>query len=178
MIETTLGIARSYKMTVGMRSAWISSCQTYRYALTRELQGRGDPMVFVMLNPSTADALKDDPTIRRCIGFANREGASRLIVLNLFAFRSPSPDRLFSVDKDTQIGPDNDETLRYSVRGVRRIVCAWGADNRARLRAVHVERMLRSAGAELVCLGKTGNGMPRHPLYVKSDQPLVPYKGS
>lgn len=173
--------SRSYNMLAGMRGAIISDCGTYRYLLSRVLQGHGDPLVFIMLNPSTADAMQDDPTIRRCVGFANREGASAMVVINLYAFRATEPQCMFIEERlgVDIVGPQNNEMIRKVVGWpASRVVCAWGAAHHAMLRAREVERILRERGAELVCLGTTGKGMPRHPLYVKSDQPLVPYTGS
>jgi hypothetical protein len=169
------------RIVSGTRAAVLSKCGNYRYVLMRQLQGMGPPMVFCMLNPSTADHANDDPTIRRCIGFANREGASALAVINLFAFRSTNPYDLLADGMDP-VGPENDEAIRGVLRTMnRRVVCAWGASLSAecfvRSRAISVERMLRATGAELVCLGTTARGLPRHPLYVKADQPLVPYNG-
>lgn len=174
----TLAQRRSYNMLNGTRGAVMSEDGTYRYMLVRWLQGHGPAMVFLMLNPSTADANADDPTIRRCIGFANREGARSLVVINLFAFRSTKPDLMFSVP-EYNVGPENDNYIRRIAQLTpgKRIVCAWGADKRAELRAIHVRRILQEAGAEVLCLGVTAKGMPRHPLYVPAGQPLVPYRG-
>lgn len=110
------------------RAAVISACGAYRYSLTRKWSDA--PLLsFVMLNPSTADAKEDDPTIRRCIGFARREGAGGLIVANLYALRSPSPEALWSARNP--IGPENLQTLAgLAAQAVDQsfpIVCAWGA---------------------------------------------------
>jgi hypothetical protein len=151
----------------------------YRYLLTRELDGFNPPLVFCMLNPSTANATDNDPTIRRCIGFANREHACSLIVVNLYAFRATNPADLPILNDPfgwCPIGPENDYAIRSAANGAKRMVCAWGA-NADRKRVKHVCTMLRHLGVDLVCLGTTKHGHPRHPLYVKADQPLVHYSG-
>ena len=131
------------------RAAVISKCGAYRYSLTRKWSDA--PLLsFVMLNPSTADAKEDDPTIRRCIGFARREGAGGLIVANLYALRSPSPEALWSA-RDP-IGPENLQTLAgLAAQAVDQsfpIVCAWGAHARKRSnrrRAADVSRIGRAS---------------------------------
>jgi hypothetical protein len=154
------------------KAAAISACGAYRYSLTRKWSGA--PLLpFVMLNPSTADAEEDDPTIRRCIGFARREGAGGLIVANLYALRSPAPEALWSA-RDP-IGPKNRRTLvglaAQAVAQSLPIICAWGA--LARQDQIHgALRMFHASGARLACLGRTQRGAPRHPLYVRADQPL------
>ena len=157
-------------------AATLSPCERYRYSLSRSW-GTGPLMGFVMLNPSTADAEMDDPTIRRCLGFARREGAGGIMVGNLFAWRSTSPAALYRTADI--IGPRNDTTLRDIATTARvngaPVVCAWGAHEAARTRATRVLSLLRDQGAILMCLGMTRDGSPRHPLYVRGDQPLVAF---
>ncbi|HEY8214268.1 MAG TPA: DUF1643 domain-containing protein [Methylocystis sp.] len=154
------------------RAAEISKCGAYRYRLTRRW-GDAPPLPFVMLNPSNANAIDDDPTIRRCIGFARREGWGGLIVANLYALRSPSPEALWSAGDP--IGPKNRRTLvslaAQAFDQSAPIVCAWGALARQD-QIDEAIRMFEAAGARLACLGRTRNGAPRHPLYVRADQPL------
>jgi hypothetical protein len=166
-----------------MNAAVISPCGTYRYTLTRAipcaLQGVR-PCLFVMLNPSVADANVDDPTIRRCIGFAKSWQCTSLTVVNLFALRATDP-RSLKTHADPH-GPDNVSHLLKQIMAHRIgvIVAAWGSNPMASPRAfestdvLHME--LRNAGAK--CLGITKDGSPRHPLYVKSDQPLIPWIGT
>lgn len=155
-------------------AAKISLCGRYRYELSRQWAA-GACLSFIMLNPSTADADLDDPTIRRCIGFAKREGAGGLVVGNVYALRSTNPKALLTaVDP---IGPDNAVTLtRIAADSIAHglpVVCAWGIPGGyGALRALP---LLAKSGARLVCLGKTKNGSPRHPLYIKSNQPLEPF---
>ena len=120
-----------------------------------------------MLNPSTADAEIDDPTIRRCMGFARREGAGGIEVLNLFALRATDPQTLReTVDP---IGPDNDGWIREVLRPHSRVVVAWGERGRYLSRDFAVLRNLRESGIRIECLGDK----PKHPLYIRADQPLV-----
>lgn len=129
-----------------------------------------------MLNPSTADADIDDPTIRRCVGFSRRENAGGIIVMNVYAFRATKPaDMKAAADP---FGPENvayqNRLADWANRAGQPIVCAWGpnASDTAALRTV---QRLQRYGVRLVCLGKTQNGSPRHPLYVKADQPFEPF---
>lgn len=136
----------------------------YRYRLWRAW-GAGPTAAFVMLNPSAADAERDDPTIRRCMGLAQAWGYGRLEVVNLFAYRSPSPKALRRVSDP--VGPDNDRHLRSVLADAPLVVVAWGNDgallgrDRAALETL--------AAARLYCLGVTLRGQPRHPLYVRGD---------
>lgn len=149
--------------------AMMSPCQRYRYRLERRWAA-GRQLPFVMLNPSTADEHLDDPTIRRCMGFARREGYAGIVVANLYAFRATSPDDLWKAADP--YGPDNDAALERVAREAQGpLVCAWGIHGGRNNRPIAV---MQYAGAELFCLGKTKDGHPRHPLYVKGDQPLVP----
>lgn len=151
--------------------AIVSECGRFRYALTRRW-GDGPTALFLMLNPSTADASEDDPTIRRCIGFAKREGCGALRVENLYAFRATEPTKMFE-HAATAIGA-TDTFIREAVQSVDGpIIAAWGADKRSEARAQSVMAMLNDMGVEVLCLGKTQSGQPRHPLYLKSDAPLV-----
>jgi len=157
------------------KSAEISECGLYRYSLARTWDHSSWPLPFVMLNPSTADADIDDPTIRRCVGFAKREGYGGILVANLFAYRATKPSVLKQVD--CPVGPRNEFILaslchQTKAAGVP-IVCAWGAN--AAERGRWFTQWAKANGSRLVCLGTTASGEPRHPLYVRGDQPLVEY---
>lgn len=148
----------------------ISECGNYRYTLYREW-GDGPMAMFVGLNPSTADAELDDPTIRRCVGFAHRFGCDSLGMLNLFAYRATNPRELTKVGDP--VGPDNDRWLRdFGITAQIRIA-AWGAFPVGK-RAVEVLEML----PQVLCLGKTKSGAPRHPLYLRKDAPLQLLSGA
>lgn len=156
--------------------ATISPCGRYRYRLTRELGG-SRTVTFVMLNPSTADASADDPTIRRCKGFARAWGFGRLIVANLYAWRETQPAALwFAYQSRVCIsgGPDNDDAIRVAAHVSERVVVAWGVHGKAD-RAAEVLSIIRNAGHTPMCLGFTKGGAPRHPLMVPRSAPLQPY---
>lgn len=143
------------------RSAQLSRCGRYRYSLSRAW-GCGAAVAFIGLNPSTADANEDDPTIRRCVRFAQNWGFDGLLMLNAFAFRSTDPGVLF--DAPDPIGPGNDRALRRGCRQASLIIAAWGnhcPENR-------LTRILNLTEKPLHCLTRNQNGSPRHPLYVHS----------
>lgn len=151
-------------------SAIISECEKYRYSLGRETSlatgGYYKPVVFVMLNPSTADASEDDPTIRRCMGFAESWAMSHLIVVNLYALRATNPSELWSANDP--FGPDNLMHLGSALDQYKKVVCAWGANARPK-DAEQFRNLADHHGADLYCLGVTKAGAPRHPLYLKRD---------
>ena len=128
-----------------------------------------------MLNPSTADASQDDPTIRRVRTFTKAAGYGGFVVVNLFAYRSTDPKALRGLVFGIAVGPDNDEHIVHECIG-RSVVCAWGA-NRTWGREKRVLELLRAAAAEVLCLGLTKYGAPLHPLMIPSGTPLVPYEG-
>lgn len=174
----------------------ISACWKYRYSLEREWRGSHDPKnwrwlggkdangepygepkdcVFVMLNPSTADDSIDDPTIRRCVGFARSWNFERLTVVNLYAYRATKPADLFAFEKagGDVIGDNNLEIIRDVAQRSGLIVCAWGAN----ADAYHAEEVRGwMHGKPHFALGFTKEGHPRHPLYAPSNSALVPMK--
>lgn len=159
------------------RAATLSDCGLYRYDLTRRWGHAGpcSTALFVMLNPSTADASEDDPTIRRCIGFAKREGCGGLAVVNLYALRSADPSILLRYSDP--FGPDNQATIERWLAdpSVYVAIAAWGSwwrNQRSRPMRLNVEQLAQQAGRHLYCLGTTKAGDPRHPLYVRADAPL------
>lgn len=161
--------------TIETSGAEISACGLYRYGLWRGWSAPNGPTIrltFVMLNPSTADAATDDPTIRRCIGFARREGYAGICVVNLFALRATDPDVMLSADDP--IGPDNNHHIAGALALGDPIVCAWGAHFHPAIsrRAHDVTEILRPSTGRVYCLGRTQAGAPRHPLYLASDTPL------
>lgn len=150
--------------------AELSECGEYRYRLSRIWDEAKKPLTFIMLNPSTADAEVDDPTIRRCMGFAEREHAGGVVVVNLYGYRATKPLDLFQATDP--IGPGNDRALKRAAREAKSIVCAWGA-NAPLNRVAYVRALLDRH--QLFCLGTTALGAPRHPLYLRRDQPLLRY---
>lgn len=146
----------------------------YRYRLVRRWSNA--PAVnWVMLNPSTADADHDDPTIRRCVGFAHRWGYGGIVVTNLFALRTPDPAQLLAAAEP--IGPDNDAYIEGAARECRDVLCAWGQHGAHRKRALHVTQLLNRAGARLLCLKLTNSMQPGHPLYLRGDLKPMAYAG-
>jgi hypothetical protein len=179
------------------KGAKISQCGRYRYKLWREWRGThdsknwrwleakdgaGSPLgeskacVFIMLNPSTADAEQDDPTIRRCVGFAKAWNYERLEVVNLFAYRATQPAVILAMDGAVDpIGPDNLEWVTGAVANAGIIICAWGAHG-SYLR--HDETVLGWCGTKAVhALGLTVDGSPRHPLYLPSSSKPTLFNG-
>ncbi|MCV3736664.1 DUF1643 domain-containing protein [Rhizobium sp. TRM96647] len=159
--------------------AVFSACGRYRYRLERRWSAGGGNLVWIMLNPSRADAGTDDPTIRRCIAFSRLWGYSGMLVVNLFALCATHPDTLYGVSDP--VGPENDAYIAAAFRSTAGsasagpdIVAAWGAHP---LAAGRTALVLAAAGGNVRCLGATRDGHPRHPLYVATGQPrmhLVP----
>lgn len=159
--------------------AQLSRDLRYRHVLWREWD-KQPPYTqgyctFVMLNPSTADGLVDDPTIRRCMRFVDRLGHNRLEVVNLFDYRTRSPAVLKSLDhEDNPCSSVNQTFIQRSVEHAGTVICAWGAHGCYLGQDQTVIGWLRDAtDRELQCFGLTGAGMPKHPLYLKADTPLM-----
>lgn len=148
-------------------TAVLSPHGTYRYLLTREWESQlGMPdrcMTFVMLNPSTADAEKDDQTIRRCLGYARRDGCTSLKVVNLFAYRATDPDDLIAA-ADSGVDVVGPENLRYVDEALRtgKVVVAWGGTASV-CPPTPVADLLAHWSQPMWCLGLTSDGHPRHP---------------
>lgn len=154
-------------------SAVFSPCQRYRYSLTREWDPERPRVCFVMLNPSTADETRNDPTIKRCIDFARRWGCGSLEVLNLFAWRSTDPKQLQRVD-DPIGNPENDRHIARALRSGEKVVCAWGKDGKLRGRGDAVIYAAECLGVPLYCLAVNQCGSPKHPLYIAGEtQPVL-----
>lgn len=156
-------------------SAVFSKCRTYRYRLER---GKGKAVAFYMVNPSTAGGTVDDPTIRRCRGFAERLGYNRIIVGNKFAFRSPHvSDLRTAVDP---IGPNNDRHLAQIMRDADLHIVAWGTLDKLpkdlRLRWHAITRIAKEVGVTLQCLGVNHDKHPRHPLMTSYEVELEAWK--
>jgi hypothetical protein len=173
--ETELDVAVDQRTVLagGIASAVFDQARVYRYLLTRIWDPARPPMVFVMLNPSTADAFVEDPTSRRCQSFARREGAGGVVVVNLFALRSTNPRALLG--HADPVGRHNDAFIRQAINAGGQVVAAWGADRAVGARGGEVARYLGARGVELLCLGRTSGGCPRHPLYVTGTAVLEAY---
>lgn len=156
------------------RAATLSSCSMYRYSLRRTWQEGARTVCFIMLNPSTADAEIDDPTIRRCIGFGQSWNFDALEVVNLFALRATKPVALLAASDP--IGPENDEAIVLAASRAEQIICAWGAEPLAVDRTLPVFAMLKRY--PLYCVGVTKSCRPKHPLYVRGDQRPILWRGA
>lgn len=161
-------------------AAVLSPDKLYRYQLHRSWRHPDEARTvctFIGLNPSTADASEDDPTIRRCVRFADDWGCTDLYMVNLFAFRSTDPQNLLSM-RDP-VGPENDRYLIEACLQSNIIVAAWGAHKMARKRDAEVRSLMvggRRMASLLRCLGTTKDGSPKHPLYIKADTILEDYR--
>jgi hypothetical protein len=154
------------------RSALFSDDRIYRYTLTRVWRDDWPRVAFLLLNPSTADEKRDDPTIRRCIAFAKAWGMGGLEILNLFAYRSTDPSRLSKVPDP--IGPLNLEYLAAVTASVPLTVCGWGRKAPFDV-DLKVLAMLRRLGRPLFALKLNADNSPTHPLYLRGDLRPIPY---
>ncbi len=145
------------------RGATISPCLKYRYELHRKWSDGGKYVAFIGLNPSTADANKDDPTIRRCIGFAKAWKFKGLIMANLFAYRATDPKDMKAASDP--VGIDNNIFLDRVARDAGLVIAAWGVHGTHLGRDQEVRKLL----PRLHHLGLTKDGHPKHPLYLKGD---------
>lgn len=163
--------------SVMIGKAIISADKMYRYSLTRKF-GDGPAMLFIMVNPSTADEVDNDPTIRKCMGFARRHDCGSIVVGNKFAYRSTEVSLLKQVADP--VGPENDKHLMDMMRGAKYAVVGWGSlgklPPRLRGRWMEIVDRARIAGVELKCFSTTADGHPRHPLMTGYDVPMEKWK--
>lgn len=153
--------------------AVLSEDRKYRYQLSRVWELDGRMILFIGLNPSTANEIKDDPTIRRCIGFAKDWGYGGLFMGNLFAMVTPYPNDL-SVDPES-VGKRNDECLEEMWAKSCYVVAAWGNEGHRMDRGEHVAKRF---GTKLWCFGVNQSGQPKHPLYLPKAAKLMKYSQS
>ncbi len=152
--------------------AEFSDCGTYRFKLWRRW-GLGKTLLFLMLNPSTADDIANDPTVTRCVTRTQAMlGFGQTLVGNIFALRSTDPRALYN--HADPIGPGNDIKILGMAREADMTICGWGNHGDLHGRGAHVLGMLRHAGIEPYCLRMTGAGQPGHPLYIGYDVTPVP----
>lgn len=155
---------------VMIRAAVVSNDGRYRYMLSRSWDPLLPCVLFVMLNPSTADGLVDDATIRKCIGFAKLWGYGGIWVVNLYALRATDQRELWLLGRDARIGPRNDAWIQTMAQiAGDHVVLAWGAHNTDLDREHAVMQWVR----EVKCLGWNADGSPRHPLMLAYDTQLV-----
>ena len=157
----------------GSSSAIIDPSGDFRFQLTRIWDPALPHACWIGLNPSDADARRNDPTIRKMIGFARLWGCGGIHVVNLFAIRSPYP---MYIDPFSEPTAENDRYILDSVQGCEIVVACWGAEKVAIERAAQVLANLKREGVkEIKCLGTTKGGQPRHPLYLSYDLRLVDF---
>jgi len=141
-----------------------SDCETFRYTLTRVWDRDGKRALFIMLNPSTATEVQNDPTVERCERRARTMGFGAFRVCNIFAYRATDPRDMRAAPDP--VGPLNDEAIRMSTPWADQTICAWGTHGAHLERGPAVERMLREMGTSLFHLGLSKAGHPKHPLYI------------
>lgn len=155
------------------RTAVFDKTGRYRYQLGRRWRPNGKTVAFVMLNPSRADAALDDPTLRACMQFAQRWNYASLCVVNLFAYRTPHPTALKTAKNP--IGQKNDAYVAKAAARADKVVLAWGNWGGLYERDRTILSLLSPYQHKLTYLQLNRSGQPRHPLYVKRDQPLKPF---
>lgn len=151
-----------------------SPCGLYRYTLHRQWEfSPTAKLVVIGLNPSTANDVQNDPTIRRLIGFAKRWGCGSLTMLNLFGYRATDPKQMKIQTKP--VGEHNDAHIAKEVAGAAIVLAAWGTHGLHRGRALEVRKLMRDLQIPLVALAINRDGSPKHPLYVHSTTCPQPY---
>jgi len=151
------------------QNARFSKCKSYRYSLVRSWNEGSGKAVFIGLNPSTADQREDDPTIRRCVGFARAWGCSSMEIVNLFAYCATKPEDLKRAAKP--IGRNNDRWIATAISEATLSIACWGNHGEFLGRS----ESIRERHRELLCLGINASGTPKHPLYIKATQTPFAY---
>ena len=156
------------------RDAVISDCGKYRYLLRRVWDHDRIRALFVMLNPSTADAEVDDATIRSCARLCRSWGFGSFEVVNLFGWRATDPGELAKAADP--VGPNNLDVIEAAIVRCDMAICAWGAHSMAVPRAHAMFGMIQDYRPVALCLGTTKSGAPKHPLYIKTGTALVTWR--
>jgi len=157
-------ITRDFQKGDAHSTAVYSDCESYRYLLTRTWDPAGKKVLFVMLNPSTATEVQNDPTVERCERRARALGFGAFRVTNIFAWRDTDP-RAMRAAADP-VGPANDAAISDSCDWADQIVAAWGTHGAHLARGPHVARLLQDTGRPVYHLGLSKAGHPKHPLYI------------
>ncbi|MEM6636960.1 MAG: DUF1643 domain-containing protein [Pseudomonadota bacterium] len=157
-------IVRRHQKGDAESTAIYSPCESYRYTLTRTWHPGGEKALFVMLNPSTATEVQNDPTVERCERRARTLGFGAFRVCNIFSWRETDPKAMRRASDP--IGPGNDAAILEACHWADQIVCAWGTHGAHLDRGPSVEGIMRASGQMLFHLGLTKDGHPRHPLYI------------
>lgn len=166
-------ITRDHQKGDAASRATYSPCMAYRYDLTRVWDPAGGRVLFVMLNPSTATEMQNDPTVERCERRARALGFGAFRVCNIFAYRATDP-KVMRAQADP-VGPGNDPAIREAADWAETIVCAWGTHGAFLDRGAQVETLLRATGRPLFHLGLSIAGHPKHPLYIGYDRQPEPW---
>ena len=161
-------ITRHHQKGDAASVAVYSDCEAYRYDLTRIWDATGPKALFVMLNPSTATEVQNDPTVERCERRARTLGYGAFRVTNIFAYRAADPKVMRAMPDP--VGPGNDTAIGTGADWADFIICAWGSHGAHLDRGAAVERLLRATAKPLWHLGLTQGGQPRHPLYIGYDR--------
>lgn len=153
------------------RGAIFDETRQYRYSLWRSWEDRSNQVAFILLNPSQANEVDDDPTIRRCIGFAQAWGYGSVEIVNLFAYCATKVSKLR--EASDPIGPENDTYILQAAQRASLLICAWGNWGRLRGRYLEVQSLLHEYNCG--CFGLTQHGQPRHPLYLPKSKNIERY---
>ncbi len=169
-------ILQSHQKGDAASVAEYSDCERYRYSLTRTWDHSGQRVAFIMLNPSTATEIQNDPTVERCERRARALGFGAFQVTNIFAWRDTDPKSMrASADP---VGSENDRAILAALDWADQVICAWGTHGAHLDRGRAVEALLRQAGKGLFSLGLTQAGHPKHPLYIGYHQKPIPWQAS
>lgn len=165
-------ITRTHTKGDAPSTAIYSDCERYRYSLSRVWDPSGTHVHFVMLNPSTATEIQNDPTVERCERRARALGFGSFTVTNIFAWRDTDPRKMKAAHDP--IGADNDAAILKASIEADQIIAAWGTHGAHLERGTEVERVLRTLGKPLYHLGLSKAGHPKHPLYIAyTEQPKL-----
>lgn len=157
-------IIRTHTKGDAPSTAIYSDCERYRYALTREWDSKGQKVLFVMLNPSTATEVQNDPTVERCERRARTLGFGAFRVTNIFAWRDTDPKNMRAAAEP--IGQHNDAAILEGCAWADQVIAAWGTHGAYLNRGYAVETLLRENGRAVYHLGLSKAGHPKHPLYI------------
>lgn len=157
-------ITRTHQKGDAHSTAVYSDCENYRYSLTRIWDPHGQRAAFIMLNPSTATEVQNDPTVERCERRARALGFGAFCVTNIFAWRDTDPKKMRKAADP--IGPQNDTAIRDACNWADQIVAAWGTHGEHLNRGPQVEEILRTTNFPVYHLGLSKAGHPKHPLYI------------
>ncbi|SMX46263.1 DUF1643 domain-containing protein [Actibacterium lipolyticum] len=161
-------ITRTHLKGDAASTAVYSDCERYRYTLTRIWEPEGRKALFIMLNPSTATEVQNDPTVERCERRARALGFGGFRVTNIFAWRDTDPKKMRAAADP--VGPENDTAILESCPWADQVICAWGAHGEHLGRGEKMEALLRGTDLPLFHLGLTKAGHPKHPLYIAYTQ--------